>query len=139
MKKRPPTKTSGKHYHAMVEKAIARTFLDEDVFVENSTYARHNIKRRLIQKSLKPYVCEECGLEGNWNGKPLSLQLDHKNGVNDDHRLTNLRFLCPNCHAQQDTYAGKNIGKKTSVRESGNPQVSKTLRTQFDSVDLRQS
>ena len=133
------TKTAGKHFQELIDFNKSRAFLDEDVFVENSTYARHNIKRRLIQKSLKPYVCEECGLNGNWNGKPLSLQLDHKNGVNNDHRLTNLRFLCPNCHAQQDTYAGKNIGKNLSVGEDGNPQVSKTLRSQFDSDDLRQS
>lgn len=42
---------------------------------------------------------------------PLTLQLDHINRVNNDHRLTNLRFLCPNCHSQTDTYAGKNMGR----------------------------
>ena len=110
-KTRPPTKTSGRYYQAMVEKSKARAFLDEDVFVENSTYARHNIKRRIIQKNLLEYKCSECDLEDNWNGKPLSLQLDHINGVNNDHRLSNLRFLCPNCHTQQDTYAAKNINK----------------------------
>jgi 5-methylcytosine-specific restriction endonuclease McrA len=41
-------------------------------------------------------------------GKPLSLHLDHKNGKNNDHRIENLRFLCPNCHSQTATYAGKN-------------------------------
>lgn len=110
-KSRSPTKTSGKHYHAMVEKSKARAFLDEEVFVENSTYARHNIKRRIIQKKLLEYKCFECNLDGEWNGKPLSLQLDHINGVNNDHRIKNLRFLCPNCHTQQDTYAAKNINK----------------------------
>ena len=130
---RLPTKTSGKHYQAMVEKSKARAFLDEDVFVENSTYARHHIKRRIIQKKLLDYVCSECNLGDNWNGKPLSLQLDHINGINNDHRLCNLRFLCPNCHTQQDTYAAKNINKKVSGGEDGNPQVSKTLRTGFES------
>jgi hypothetical protein len=28
--------------------------------------------------------------------------------VHNDNRLSNLRFLCPNCHSQTDTYAGKN-------------------------------
>lgn len=130
---RPPTKTSGKHYHAMVEISKARSFPDEQVFVENSTYARHNIKRRIIQKKLLSYMCSECGLGDSWNGKSISLQLDHINGVNNDHRISNLRFLCPNCHTQQDTYAAKNINKKTSIGEGGNPQVSKTLRTRFDS------
>jgi RNA polymerase subunit RPABC4/transcription elongation factor Spt4 len=47
-------------------------------------------------------------LEPEWNGKVLTLQVDHINGVNDDHRLENLRFLCPNCHSQTPTYAGSN-------------------------------
>jgi len=105
------TRTAGKHFAAMVNSNKERSFLDEDVFVENSRYARHHIKRRLIQKNLIPYECSECKLEPIWNGKALSLQLDHINGINNDHRINNLRFLCPNCHAQQDTYAGKNIGQ----------------------------
>ena len=120
------TKTAGKHYQAMVATSKARAFLDEDVFVENSSYARHHIKRRVIEKSLIKYACSECNLEGNWNNKPLSLQLDHINGVNNDHRISNLRFLCPNCHTQQDTYAAKNIGKvcrsgKMVIRRSPKP------------------
>jgi 5-methylcytosine-specific restriction endonuclease McrA len=86
---------------------------DEEVFVENSTYARHKIKDRIIRQSLKPYICQECGLDGNWNGKVLSLQLDHINGINNDNRLENLRFLCPNCHSQTDTWCGK--GKRKPV------------------------
>jgi 5-methylcytosine-specific restriction endonuclease McrA len=38
------------------------------------------------------------------------LELDHINGRRDDNRLANLRILCPNCHAQTDTYRGKNRG-----------------------------
>ena len=56
------------------------------------------------------YKCsgKDCCNKGEWLGKPLVLQLDHINGVRDDHRLENLRFLCPNCHSQTDTYGGKN-------------------------------
>ena len=35
---------------------------DEDVFVENSDYARHHIKKRVIEQKMVPYVCDECGL-----------------------------------------------------------------------------
>ena len=41
-------------------------------------------------------------------GKPLTLHVDHINGVNNDCRRENLRFLCPNCHAQTPTHAGRN-------------------------------
>jgi 5-methylcytosine-specific restriction endonuclease McrA len=81
---------------------------NEDVFIENSSYARHLIKKRIIEHKLIEYKCECCGQIDIWNNKKISLQLDHINGVNDDHRLQNLRFLCPNCHSQQDTYASKN-------------------------------
>ena len=56
-----------------------------------------------------------CYNDGKYNNKPLILQLDHINGINDDNRIENLRFLCPNCHSQEDTYAArnrKNISRK---------------------------
>ena len=83
-------------------------FSDENVFVENSSYQRFGIKKRILKNNLLEYKCSCCSNDGNWNGQKLVLQLDHINGVNNDHRLENLRFLCPNCHTQQDTYAAKN-------------------------------
>lgn len=100
--------TAGKHYHAMVEKAKSKRTSNEDMFVEKCKIARHHIKKRLIQENLIPYECEDCGIGGEWNGKTLVLQLEHKNGVSDDNRLDNLSFLCPNCHSQTKTYAAKN-------------------------------
>lgn len=90
-----------------------RTFdikpLDNDeLFRENSPHARETAKRYIIKQKLIPYKCAICGFEGQWNGKDLVLILDHINGVSNDHRLKNLRFLCPNCNAQQETFAGKN-------------------------------
>jgi 5-methylcytosine-specific restriction endonuclease McrA len=60
-----------------------------------------------VKENRLEYKCANCGIK-EWNNLPLSLQLDHINGVNNDHRLENLRFLCPNCHSQTDTYSGKN-------------------------------
>lgn len=81
---------------------------NEQVFIENSNYARHHIKERVISERLLEYKCESCGNTGEWNGQKLVLQLEHKNGKNNDHRLENLGFLCPNCHTQTRTYAAKN-------------------------------
>lgn len=85
--------------------------LDEDVFVENSTYARHRLKERIIKQELIPYECSVCDMPPVWMGKPMSMVLDHINGVNNDNRLENLRFVCHNCDSQLPTYKSRNIRK----------------------------
>ena len=85
----------------------ARYSLDE-ILIENSTYANiSRLKERLVREGRLEYKCQNCGIK-EWQSKPLSLHLDHINGKNNDHRIENLRFLCPNCHSQTDTYAGRN-------------------------------
>lgn len=81
---------------------------NNDVFIVNSTYARHNIKRRILEECMIPYVCSCCGIGPEWMGKPMPLILDHINGINNDNRLENLRFVCSNCDTQLDTYKSKN-------------------------------
>lgn len=56
----------------------------------------------------RKYECEECKIGPEWNGKKLTIQVDHINGDNKDHRESNLRFLCPNCHSQTSTFTWKN-------------------------------
>lgn len=89
---------------------------DEDVFVENSDYARHHIKRRIIEQNMIPYCCSVCGIGPEWNNKPMTLILDHANGINNDNRITNLRFVCSNCDSQLPTYKSKNIVSKKTGR-----------------------
>lgn len=80
-----------------------------DWFVENSTRGNMSIKKRVIDLNLIPYECNHCDVKDSWNGDIINLHLDHINGDNRDNRLDNLRFLCPNCHSQTDTYCGKGI------------------------------
>ena len=69
-------------------------------------YQTFKLKHRLLAEGVKKNVCEECGIV-DWNGKELVMQLDHIDGVPHNHLLSNLRLLCPNCHAQTDTWCGK--------------------------------
>ena len=87
----------------------------EESFIENSPTTRSFIRKYIIRHNLIPYVCEKCGNDGNWQGQILTLQLDHRNGVNNDHRLENLRWLCPNCHSQTETFTGRNKTDKEKV------------------------
>jgi 5-methylcytosine-specific restriction endonuclease McrA len=66
-----------------------------------------SLKNWIKEFNLMEFKCFICENVGEWMGKPISLQLDHINGVNNDNRIENLRILCPNCHSQTETYAGK--------------------------------
>lgn len=83
-------------------------FPDSVIFCENSTYPRHCLKARILERSLIEYRCACCNIGPEWMGKPMPLILDHVNGVNNDNRLENLRFVCSNCDTQLDTYKSKN-------------------------------
>jgi 5-methylcytosine-specific restriction endonuclease McrA len=76
------------------------------VFVANSPYTNSSgVVRRLLGMGWS-YTCHECGV-ANWRGRRLTLHLEHINGIHNDHRLLNLRFLCPNCHSQTSTYGNR--------------------------------
>jgi len=81
----------------------------EEILVENSSYKRASLKKRLVSEKLKEYKCSMCGIGPEWNGEKLTLELDHINGVCNDNRIENLRFLCPNCHSQTPTASGKHL------------------------------
>lgn len=57
-------------------------------------------------------VCCDCGIGSIWNGKPLTLHMDHKDGNSDNNHWTNVQLLCPNCHTQTPTYGAKGMGSR---------------------------
>jgi DNA-binding CsgD family transcriptional regulator len=79
----------------------------EELLVVGRVTSRGHLKRRLIEAGLKENRCEICGIT-HWMGKPVNMQLHHKNGDGSDNRIENLQFLCGTCHSQTDTYGGRN-------------------------------
>jgi hypothetical protein len=87
----------------------------EELLIENSTRVMDSsLKKRIVNDGLLPHKCAICGLENIWQGLPITLHIDHINGNPFDHRIENLRFLCPNCHSQTPNFGAKNRNGKTS-------------------------
>lgn len=82
----------------------------DNVFVKNSTASQHTLRQYYLKGNYTSYVCSICGLPPIWQEKELTLILDHINGINNDDRLENLRWVCPNCDRQLETTGFK--GKK---------------------------
>lgn len=86
------------------------TLKDEEIFIENAKVSRSVVKSRIVkQKLLNREQCSICSISSEWNGLKLVMVLDHINGISNDHRLSNLRFVCPNCNSQLDTFSGRNL------------------------------
>lgn len=67
--------------------------------------------------NLLEHKCVNCGCDGSWQGGTISLEIDHIDGDNTNNELSNLRYLCPNCHALTETYRGRNIPLKSMCRD----------------------
>lgn len=96
--------------------SIRKAVPNNEVFIKKSNYSnRAGVKKRMVRDLGIPPVCDGCDIGQEWNGKPLTLTLDHINGVGDDNRIENLRLLCPNCHSQTDTFCGRNAEHSSPV------------------------
>jgi len=83
---------------------------------KHPSYQTYKLRCRMIEENILEYLCNECGID-EYNRKPISLELDHINGIRHDHRLENLRLLCPNCHSQTPTYRFK-IGTARNIDDN---------------------
>ncbi|MEV4639324.1 helix-turn-helix domain-containing protein [Actinoplanes sp. NPDC049548] len=95
--------------------------------------------RRALIESGREHRCATCGLGNEWNARALTLHVDHINGRFWDCRPDNLRFLCPNCHSQTETYAGRSplrvpfVAQKAAV--DGDPASRRPL-TEAQRMDV---
>lgn len=72
------------------------------------SYPTSHLSKRLVKEGVKRYECERCKIT-SYNGDHIGLELDHIDGNSTNHRLENLRLLCPNCHSQTPTYRSKKL------------------------------
>ena len=89
--------------------ATKRKIPVEEYFIKgNIARSTSSLKRKVLAENICEYKCSICGNTGFWNDKPLILQLHHIDGDRTNNSPENLTFLCPNCHSQTDSFAGKN-------------------------------
>lgn len=70
-------------------------------------YQTFKLKCRLVKDGILEDKCSLCGIS-EWLGKRLGIELDHVDGCRTNHKLSNLRMICPNCHSQTKTYRSRN-------------------------------
>lgn len=83
-------------------------YKDEEIFVKNSKVSLSTVRRAFKKRKDIIYKCAICDMPPIWQGKPLVLTMDHIDGDTTNNELSNLRWICPNCDRQLDTYAGRN-------------------------------
>jgi len=109
------------HFLNRVQSSSFQTSLTKEEFLwrlQNSyPMPRTRIKKWIIKFGIIKYQCSHCKNNGIWGGKKLVLQLEHIDGNSQNNQLENLTFLCPNCHSQTATFAGKRFKTVKKVAE----------------------
>jgi len=121
---------------------------NEEIFKTDSKVNRSTLRKRIIDNNLIPYICQNCNCNDEWMGKKMPFILDHINGIGEDNRIENLRWLCSNCDSIQDTYKSKNknssksrkriINKINRESEILNIKLNKHKITELKNNELKQ-
>lgn len=122
------------HFKIVGKNSTERT--PENIFIENSTANQSTLRRWYKKEEYSEYVCSICGQFPYWNNQPLTLILDHINGNNQDDRLENLRWVCPNCNIQlPTTNRRKNVNNKKYYCIDCGKEVSSPLSKRCSACD----
>jgi Zn finger protein HypA/HybF involved in hydrogenase expression len=121
------------NYNKLLETNITfKTYTTEEVFCKNSIYTGKLLRDRIIKDFNWPLECNICKLS-EWMGKPINIEVDHINGINDDHSIENLQYVCGNCHAQTENYRAKNK-KSTKVDKEDNKCIDCNIKISKSSL-----
>jgi hypothetical protein len=97
----------GRRWNAGRSEEVIRTRLED--LGDGKIRSGRSLKRILLRNGWA-YRCERCERD-TWEGVPIPLEVDHIDGDRRNDAPSNLRLLCPNCHALTPTYRGRNIGR----------------------------
>lgn len=123
-------KTRFVDYKKAAEK-VKETWNKKILDAEYETLSFGRLKKRIVLE--QNGKCNHCGID-NWNDKPLTLELEHKDGNHNNNERDNLECICPNCHSQTDTWRGKN---KTNKRLKISDDV--IVKTYLKTNNIRQT
>lgn len=88
--------------------------------IRKGSTSREN--RKMIVFARDDFTCQLCGLR-----EPLIMQVDHKTEKSTDpsqrNSLSNLRTLCPNCHARKTELWKSQMNNTTKKLEERLPRV----------------
>lgn len=84
----------------------------ETAFQNGTNIGSTKLRKLFLEEHTQDYVCSICGQPPEWQGKPLTLILDHIDGNHTNNCLSNLRWVCPNCNQQLPTTGSKNKKQK---------------------------
>ncbi len=83
-------------------------------FLMGQVTERKVLRRPIAERD--GYKCSECPTGDMWNGKPITLQVDHRDGNPGNNMPANLRLICPNCHSQTPSWGARNKGSGRKAR-----------------------
>lgn len=108
----------------------------DDIFKCNSSVSKQTLKSRYVTYRINDLKCDivGCGVSDSWLGQSITLHLDHIDGDNRNNSLTNLRFLCPNCHSQTSTYSGRNLKLHSKKPKYVKKYIPKTKKQKIEKV-----